>query len=149
VLTFKTAVTAFFLSRALNAALPFAVLAAALWRGGWRERVLAAFGAVEWVAYKVWAVPWTPAGRLPRGVRDLVVDAVFLVVCLVCLRHARRYWVVWVAALALLAWALDGLFLMSPRMSQFTFGHAQVLLSYVLDAVLIWASLTAPRAEPA
>jgi len=143
--TFKAAVTNFFLSRTLNAALPFAVLAIALWRGDRRARLIAFVFAAQWTVDHFFPIPWIAATRMERGARDLTGDLVALGVCLVALRGARRYWVALVCGLALLCVAVDVVFLMTPGMSAYTFVRADILISFVQSAVLIWASLTEHR----
>jgi hypothetical protein len=146
---FKAAVTNFFLSRTLNAALPFAVLAIALWRGGWRQQLIALIDALQWMTDRFFPLPWIAATRMERGVRYLVGDLVGLAACLLALRGARRYWVAVVAGLALLCVAIDTLFLMTPSMSPYTLVRSDILISYAEAAVLIWAALTEPRAARA
>jgi hypothetical protein len=80
-----------------------------------------------------------------QGVRSLVDDLVLLAACLVCLAGARRYWVIWACALALLEVCMDTLAIAATRVPLFACQSANIIWSYLLAAVLVWASLTASR----
>jgi len=108
---------------ALSHTMMIAVVVSALWKGQWRERLIALVFAFPSVLYL-----WLPPGslfHLARGPRALIDDLILFAACLICVRGARRYWVIWAAA------------------------SANVMWSWILGGLLIWASFTAPRAAAA
>jgi len=124
-----------------------AVVVSALWKGQWRERLIALVFAFPSVLYL-----WLPPGslfHLARGPRALIDDLILFAACLICVRGARRYWVIWAAAIVLLEVIADVAMLLDPDVTYWAAASANVMWSWILGGLLIWASFTAPRAAAA
>lgn len=127
----------------LTHAMVFAVLLSAFWKGGWRERLVASVFAAPTALhfllghrayYRVSSGPWAVA-----------LDLALLVACLICVHRARRYWVIWAAALALLEVVGDMTMLLDPKVTYWAAASAGVIFSWILGPLLIWASFTARK----
>ncbi|MEO8115569.1 MAG: hypothetical protein ABI655_14375 [Phenylobacterium sp.] len=86
----------------------------ALWRGGLRERMVAAVALVSWAGMNAyWVFPhliapllgpyggWRPARG--QGWFELVTDVAILAICLACALRSDRYWTIWASSFALLS----------------------------------------------
>lgn len=140
----------FIIPAPLNHALALAVVAVAFWKGRWRERLVAVAFVLPLPVHALF-----PLDRiaLPQNlawcVRSLTDDLVLLAACLIAVRGARRYWVIWTAALALLEVVTDATVLLDPDVTLIAFGSANIIWSWCLAAVVMWASLTNPGARGA
>jgi hypothetical protein len=126
----------------------FAALAAlAIWRGGWRESVVAVALTVEMVVstalcrtatcrlgpHALWAaeVLWRPAFD----------DGLILLVCLACMVRSDRYWSIWACSFALLG-EISDLTIFAPGVTHWAWSSASLVWSYAVAAAVLWGVLT-------
>jgi len=133
---------------AVNAALWVVTALVALWRGGWREKLIALVWAAGGLVVLAFLVGRPPNRPLFSGA-SLSTDIPLLIAALVCLRRGRRYWVIGAAAFALLEVITDTIFLVAPSVTEFAFASAHRIWGWALEAVIVWASLTHRRGDPA
>jgi hypothetical protein len=127
-----------------HVALFVSTLLIAWWRGGWRERLIATIAAAQYFAAVTFPAGWGSANHIVRGSRSLIGDLLMLAACVVCVRGARRYWVIWAATFALLSVVTDIAFLLSPTITSFAFISADDIWAWAQAWVVIWAALTNP-----
>lgn len=122
------------------------VPALAFWKGAWREKLLAAtsLGAALFSTSLCHLWPcWQ--GPHPLWISGaLVEDVVQLAACLVCVRRATSYWVIWVSALTLLCFISDLMSLM-PVVSYWTYRSTNLILAYLVDGLILWGVWTTQR----
>ena len=117
----------------------FVVFAAiALWKGGTRERVIAVSQALEMLrgvylvsAGKILLAMWQPA----------FFDSFILVICLVCVVRADRYWTVWACSFALLGVVSD-LSIFATGITRWAWLSASLVWSYAVAAAMLWGVFT-------
>lgn len=119
----------------------------ALWRGRWRERLVAAAFLLPTPLYILFPIDFHSPRHVVFGVRAVVDDLILLAVCLIGLRGARRYWIVWASAFALVEVANDAFFAIVPSVTLYAFASANIIWSWGVVAALLWAYLT-NRREP-
>ncbi|MEO8115417.1 MAG: hypothetical protein ABI655_13605 [Phenylobacterium sp.] len=124
----------------INVAVAASVLSLVLWKGGWRERLLAATLMVTFLgSYGVQAVglyagrqPW----RIP-GWYGLGGDLVVLAICLTVALSSGRYWTIWASSLALLILVTHLLRPFATGVTMWAYQSAQLVWLYLLLAVLL------------
>jgi len=139
----------FVVPAALNAAISVAPLVLAFWRGGWRERLVAALWVGGYLINELQRIGLGPQDRVSRGFRDVAEDVVLLAGCGFCLLRARHYWVVWATALALLSVVTDILYLARPEVTSLVHIYADDIWGYALDAAIVWGVFSARRRDAA
>jgi hypothetical protein len=128
---------------------PFFVALAllAIWKGGWREAIVAVAQAVEMVVstdicrvatcrigpYALWATEalWRPA----------LDDGFILAVCLACVVRAERYWTIWACSFALLG-EISDLTIFASGVTRWAWLSASLVWSYAVAAAVLWGVLT-------
>ncbi|MEO8115416.1 MAG: hypothetical protein ABI655_13600 [Phenylobacterium sp.] len=124
----------------VNEAYQVVASAFALWKGGWRERLVAAsFFAIAFVGYGTWQ-PW----RVPAWYWS-VVDAIMLAMLVALALRGDRYWLIWMSSLALL---LVVTHLMEPLITGVTgwaLASAQMIWWYLSLALLLSAAWSHSR----
>ena len=116
-----------------------AVALLALWRGDWRARAICACTGVTLVASAyachTWAC-WGPQAPPLMVWRGLAEDLPILVVCLVCVRRAERYWVLWASSFALLSVITD-LLAFVPGVTPWADGSAGIVWAHGLTTTVL------------
>jgi hypothetical protein len=136
----------------VNSTITIGTAALAAWRGDWRVRLLAAAMVVAHLLdsflfpYRLAATP-----RFALGARVVVEDLAVLAACLLCLRDARGWWVVWATAFAFLLVFTGALFIGFHQIPWLAFASGERIWKYALCATLVWGALAdravaAPRA---
>jgi hypothetical protein len=129
-----------------------AVTVLALWRGGWRERVVAvAFQPFSWGLVLL-------AGRFicsdfcclagPHPLKpwlSLINDLVLFAACAWSAWRADRYWIIWAGALAWLSVLTDALAIAMPGMTEWAYSSADLVWAYLFGAALLWGAVGARR----
>lgn len=108
------------------------VAAAALWKGGWSERLAAAGFLAAWLVTPLlrrggWEGPaWTGFG----------VDAAFLALLLFVAMRSRRYWPLFAAAFELLSVLTHVARLIDPGVRAWAYATADAIWTYLLLTAL-------------
>ena len=113
-----------------------AAVGAAVLRGGWAERTLAAL--IAWQAVNGFIPPL-------RWTLGWPTDLVTFAVCVALVLRSRRYWTIWAAASALLMLVTD-LLRVAADLTPWSYGSAKLAWSYAMTASLL---IGAVRIRPA
>ena len=113
------------------------VFAAAVWRGGPHERLMASLQLWSCICARWWV--WMP---LSVG---LPYDLVALTVCLACTLRSRSYWTVWASASLLLAVTSGFITLLNPHLTRWAYLSAARVFDYALDTAILCGALSRRR----
>ncbi|MEO8115415.1 MAG: hypothetical protein ABI655_13595 [Phenylobacterium sp.] len=138
----------------VNVAAVVSATSLVLWKGGWRERTLAAMILLAFLpSYGLeflgdcrgWP-PW----NMPVGFY-WAVDIVELATCVAFALSSNRYWAIWASSLNLLGPATRIVRSLVPSVSHWAYLSAQIIWFYLLLAVLlggVWEARRARRGAP-
>jgi hypothetical protein len=132
----------------LSGILDVLVVVLAIWRGRWRERVVAFTwlfpdnfipGAIRWYVCSHFCM----AGAHPFSPwLSLIADLVMLGVCAWVIFRANRYWTIWACAFALLSIVTDVVaIVISGLAMQFAYWWADQVWWLLLGAAVAWGCI--------
>ncbi|THD77077.1 MAG: hypothetical protein E7812_14060 [Phenylobacterium sp.] len=125
----------------INFVLVSATTALAIWKGGWRERVIAGVQQLQmfrsYVLCETWSCPAWSA---------LADDGVMLAACVACALRGDRYWTIPASSFALLAVITD-LLAARPDLSLWVRASADLVWMYLLSAAILWGVWSSARAR--
>jgi hypothetical protein len=123
---------------AVNLTLVTLVCAAAYWRGGWRERLLASFQvALAYFTQFVCSIPYCHTWPAMMPYLPWVEDTLQLAICLACAIRAKRYWVLWVSAFALADFITNAMSAVLG-VSLWVFAASDYIWIYAINATILW-----------
>jgi hypothetical protein len=125
----------------INEVIPFAVALAAVAKGDWRARAMAAcIVTTEIVEHYGCDNAWCWGPPIPAVVvwRWMTEDLALVAICLACAWRARRYWVLVASSFAILILATDVMLSFLHGVSGWAAGSANIVWNYALSATILW-----------
>lgn len=126
------------------------ILVAAVWKGGWQERVFAALNPAYLVVMSLAAgLDWFGGHRYPESAwRMAIVTVVELAILFPVVARARRYWVLWATSVQLLSLATALMAASAGGVSFWTWVAANNLWALAFDGVVMFGVWQAWRDPP-
>lgn len=120
--------------------LELSILAAAIWKGGWRERTVAALNPAYFiVASVVGSLGWFGAFEYPAVAwRSVCLNLLQAAVLIPVVVRARRYWVLWAASIELLAVTVALIAALGGGISIWTWAAANNFWALAFDAMVLF-----------
>lgn len=133
------------------------IFAAAIWKGGWRERTVAAFNPAYFIIVGLAGnLGWFGAFDYPEVAwRSVCLTLVQLVILAPVVVRAQRYWVLWAASIELLALTIALMAALGGGIGGWTWLVANNFWALAFDGVVLfgiyqaWLERDPPSAVPA
>jgi hypothetical protein len=118
---------------------------AALWKGAWRERLIAwtqvVVNAISHYVCSVAICLFQPDQVYFYAIGS---DVILVATCLATAVRGDRYWTIWASSFALLALICD-LLAFLPGITTWSWNSASFIWSYLMSAAVLWGVWTTAR----
>lgn len=114
-----------------------------LWRGGWRERIIASSQAAQFFLMPMFC-SFEPCSYGDRLSHELASDTAMLAICLACGWRTERYPLLWACSFALLSVATDLMAVFIPGVTGWAYNSANIVWAYLLGICVLWSAISGP-----